>query len=40
MMICFFPLKDSRLKNRNKKLGKMMEGHLEDYAPNIFIGFI
>jgi hypothetical protein len=38
MMIFFFPL--ARLKDKNKKLGKMMEGHLEDYAPNVLIGFI
>ncbi len=30
----FFPLKNSKLEDENKKLGKMMEGHLEDCAPN------
>ncbi len=30
----FFPLKNSNLKDENKKLGKMMEGHLEDCALN------
>jgi hypothetical protein len=30
-------LKNSKLKNENKKLGKMMEGHVEDYVPNSFL---
>lgn len=30
----FFPSRNSRLEDENKKLGKMMEGHLENCAPN------
>jgi len=36
----FFPLERFKIKDKNKKLGKLMEGHLEDCAPNILIGFI